>query len=257
MRILVVSDLHANPPALAAVREPFDVCLCLGDLVEYGPDPGPCLAWVRSTCAVTVRGNHDHGAAQEVDVQGLTGFRYLTMASRRATAGRLSDADRRFLADLPTSHMMTLGGKKFLLVHASPRDPLDEYVGADPAAWAARLGDLKVDYLLVGHTHLQFTLQVGSTTVVNPGSVGLQRDGDPRARYAVIEDGRVELKQVAYDVERTVAAVADSPLDPPAKQLLAEVYRVGRYVPLAPGLNGHVNGAVNGHVKAEAGAATG
>jgi putative phosphoesterase len=254
VRILVVSDLHANPPALAAVREPFDVCLCLGDLVEYGPDPGPCVEWARATCAVTVRGNHDHGAVQDVEVQGISGFRYLTMASRQATAAKLSDADRRFLADLPTSHMLTLGGKKFLLVHASPRDPLDEYVGADPAAWAVRLGGVKVDYLLVGHTHLQFSLQAGSTTVVNPGSVGLQRDGDPRARYAVIEDGKVELKQVEYDVEKVVAALVDSPLEPPAKRLLAEVYRAGKYVPFTPGANGHPNGAsANGHVKAGTG----
>ncbi len=244
MRILVVSDLHANPAALAAVREPFDVCLCLGDLVEYGPDPRPCLDWVRRVGAVTVRGNHDHGAAQGVDVQGASGFRYLTMATRRATAGKLSEADRRLLADLPMSRMLTLGGKRFLLVHASPRDPLDEYVPAEPEAWAARLAGLAVDYLLVGHTHVQFSFEAGRTTVVNPGSVGLQRDGDPQARYAVIEDGRVELKRVPYDVEATVAAVAaDEPLDPLAKQLLAEIYRVGRYVPVGtPGANGHANG---------------
>ena len=255
MRILVVSDLHANPSALAAVREPFDVCLCLGDLVEYGPDPGPCVEWARQTGAITVRGNHDHGAVQGVDIQGVSGFRYLTMATRRATAERLSDEDRRFLAALPTSRMLKLDGKRFLLVHASPRDPLDEYVGADPAAWEARLGGLHVDFLLVGHTHLQFSLQAGRTTVVNPGSVGLQRDGDPRARYAVIEDGRVELKQAAYDVEAAVAAVADSPIEPTAKKLLAEVYRIGRYVPLNG--NGHVNGnghgtPANGHAKSDA-----
>jgi putative phosphoesterase len=243
VRILVVSDLHANPAALAVVREPFDVCLCLGDLVEYGPDPGSCIEWVRKTGAITVRGNHDHGVAQDVDVQGVSGFRFLTMATRRATAARLSEADRRFLATLPTSAMLTLGGKRFLLVHASPRDPLDEYVAADPSAWAARLAGLNIDFLLVGHTHLQFALEVGRTTVVNPGSVGLQRDGDPRARYAVIEDGRVELKRVEYDVERAVAAAADSPIDPLAKRLLAEVYRIGRYTPLPAGVNGHVNGA--------------
>lgn len=246
MRILVVSDLHANPSALAAIREPFDVCLCLGDLVEYGPDPGACIDWVRRNEALTVRGNHDHGAVQDVEIYGATGFRYLTMATRRATAERLSAEDRRFLAALPTSRMLTLDGKRVLMVHASPRDPLDEYVGADPAAWEARLAGLSVDYLLVGHTHVQFELQVGKTTVVNPGSVGLQRDGDPRVRYAVIEDGRVELKQIEYDIEAAVEAVAASPIEPTAKKLLAEVYRVGRYVPL----NG--NGHVNGHARADA-----
>jgi putative phosphoesterase len=244
LRILVVSDLHANPAALAAIQEPFDVCLCLGDLIEYGPDPVACLDWVRQTGAITVRGNHDHGAAQEVETQGFSGFRYLTMATRQTTIPKLSPDDRRFLADLPTSRMLTLDGKRFLLVHASPRDPLDEYVPAEREAWAARLVGLKVDYLLVGHTHLQFSLEVGRTMVVNPGSVGLQRDGDPRARYAIIEDGRVELKRVEYDVEQTISAITDSPLDPLAKQLLAEVYRVGRYVPVTLNGNGvYLNGS--------------
>lgn len=244
MRILAVSDLHANPAALEAVREPFDVCLCLGDLVEYGVDPGPCLDWVRRAGAVAVRGNHDHGAAQGVAIQGVSGFRYLTMATRAATAARLSEADRRFLAELPTSRMLTLDGKRFLLVHASPRDPLDEYVPPDPAAWAARLSGLRVDYLLVGHTHVPFALEVGPTTVVNPGSVGLQRDGDPRARYAVIDGGRVELKAVEYDVERAVAALADAPIEPAARQLLADVYRAGRYNRSGPPVGGEpMNGS--------------
>ena len=248
MRILVVSDLHANPAALAAVREPFDACLCLGDLVEYGPEPGPCIEWVRRNRAVSVRGNHDHGAAQEVEVQGASGFRYLTMASRKATAKKLTAADRRFLADLPTSKMLTLGGLRFLLVHASPRDPLDEYVPPDSAAWAARIAGLHVDFVLAGHTHVPFVLQIGKTTVLNPGAVGLQRDGDPRARYAVIEDGKVELKAVEYDVEATVSAVLANGLDPMAKRMLADVYRVGKYVhpaelPAPPAKSPPVNGS--------------
>jgi putative phosphoesterase len=251
MRVLVVSDIHGNPAALEAIQEPFDVCLCLGDLVEYGPDPGPCIEWARQTGAICVRGNHDHGAAQNVDVFGATGFRYLTMATRKATLPKLSKADRRFLADLPTTRMLTLGGMRFLMVHASPRDPLDEYVPPDPAAWEARLIGIKADFVLVGHTHLPYKLRAGSTTVVNPGAVGLQRDGDPRARYAVIEDGKVELKRVEYDVEAAVAAIQAADLDLPAKQQLTDVYRQGRYV--YPGLNGtngqYKNGVyTNGHV---------
>ena len=230
MRVLVVSDLHANPAAIAAVREPFDACLCLGDLVEYGPDPGPCLDWVRANATATVRGNHDHGAAQRVQTVGASGFRYLTMVTRRLTVARLSPADRRFLADLPTSVMLTLGGLRFLLVHASPRDPLDEYVPHTAEAWAARLADVRADFVCVGHTHVPSVLPVNGTTVLNPGSVGLQRDGDPRASYAVVEDGRVELKRVEYDVEAAVRAVDESPLEPVAKQMLTDIYRTGRYV---------------------------
>jgi diadenosine tetraphosphatase ApaH/serine/threonine PP2A family protein phosphatase len=126
--------------------------------------------------------------------------------------------------------MLTLDGKRFLMVHATPRDPLDEYVPADPAAWAARIAGLKVDFVLAGHTHVPFKLQIGQTTVLNPGAIGLQRDGDPRARYAVIDNGKVEMKQVEYDVEATVSAIMANGLDPLAKRMLADVYRVGRYV---------------------------
>ncbi|MFO0852121.1 MAG: metallophosphoesterase family protein [Gemmataceae bacterium] len=259
MRILVVSDLHANPAALAAITEPFDACVCMGDLVEYGPDHGPVFDWVRKHVTVCVRGNHDHGAAQGVSVQGVSGFRYLTMATRETTARTLSAADRRFLADLPTMAMVTLGGLRFLVVHASPRDPLDEYVYPDPAAWEPRLKGFPVDFVCVGHTHTQYSLPVGRVTVVNPGSVGLSRDGDPRVRYAVIDDGKVELKQVAYDVDATVAAVGRTDLPLLAKSMLTDIYRGGRYVH-PPGLpvpvhkagtyrngNGHVNGNGNGH----------
>lgn len=230
MRILVISDLHANPAALDAIDEPFDACFCLGDLVEYGPEPDPCFAWVRKNVMACVRGNHDHGAAQNVAVQGVSGFRYLTMVSREWTLSNLQEEDRRFLVHLPTMRMLTLGGYRFLLVHASPRDPLDEYMPPDASAWATRIGSLPVDFVLVGHTHVQYQLSVGNITVVNPGSVGLPRDGDPRARYAIIEDGTVHLKQVPYDIDRTIAALRQTPLPLLAKQMLTDIYREGKYI---------------------------
>ena len=82
MRILVVSDIHANWAALSAISEPFDVCLCLGDLVDYGPDPLPCVRWAMEHATYAIRGNHDHGVAQDIPVTGESGFRYLTKATR-------------------------------------------------------------------------------------------------------------------------------------------------------------------------------
>lgn len=230
MRILLVSDIHANRAALDAITEPFDACLCMGDLVEYGPDPERALEWVRANATHTVRGNHDHGAAQNVEVHGVSGFRFLTMTTRKMTVDRLSAADRRFLADLPVSLMVTVGGLRFLLVHASPRDPLDEYVPTDAKTWADRVDGLAVDFVCVGHTHTQFALDTGKATVVNPGSIGLQRDGNPNGRYAIIEDGKVLLREVAYDVPRTLAGLAAADLDPLSKEMLKDVYRLGRYV---------------------------
>ncbi|MGL6096958.1 MAG: metallophosphoesterase family protein [Fimbriiglobus sp.] len=229
MRILLLSDIHANAAALAAIQEPHDVCLCLGDIVEYGPDNGPCIEWVRRHAHHAVRGNHDHGAAQNVAVAATSGFKYLTMVSRIATVAQLTATERRYLADLPTTIMLTLGEYRVMMVHASPRDPLDEYVPNDPAAWAARVAGLDVDFLFAGHTHTQLVMKVGRVTVVNPGSVGLQRDGDPRAKYAVIDNGTVELKQVPYNIDRTVAAMEAMKLDPKATHMFEDVYRHGKF----------------------------
>lgn len=235
MRALILSDIHGNAAALEAVAADaggpgqFDAVLNLGDLVDYGPDPACCVHWAMRHVTHGVRGNHDHGVAQGVEITGASGFRYLTMATRRHTINALSPEQRRHLATLPTSRLLKMDGKTVMLVHASPRDPMDEYVPPDAAAWAERLGSLSVDLLLVGHTHLPYQLTAGRTTVVNPGSVGLSRDGNPNARYAIFEDGTVTLKEVAYDTRRTLDAVAKAPLDPLAREMLGDVYRQGRY----------------------------
>lgn len=228
MRILLISDIHANWAALEAIRERYDLAICLGDVVEYGPQPTECIHWVQTHCAYTVRGNHDHGTVQRVGITASSGFRYLTQATRPFTIQCLSTDDRRYLAGLPTSLMITLMGKRFLLVHASPRDPMDEYVPTTEEDWAARLAGLNVDYLCVGHTHQQFTLQIGQTTVVNPGSVGLPRNGNPDVHYAIIDDGQVELKTIPYNLDATLAALDAAPIEDRAREMLREVYQNGR-----------------------------
>ncbi|HEY1380842.1 MAG TPA: metallophosphoesterase family protein [Gemmataceae bacterium] len=227
MRILLVADFHANWPALAAVREPHDVCLCLGDLVDYGCDPAPCVDWVRGHAAHTIRGNHDHGAAHDVPVVGGIGFKYLTGVTRPLTRARLGPDRLRFLADLPVTRTVSFDRRRYLLVHATPRDPLDEFAPPDPEFWARRLDGVRADVVCVGHTHVPYAFDVNGTLVVNPGSVGLPRDGDPRAAYAVIDGANVDLKRVEYPVEDAVRAVDESPLPEKAKEMLAAVYRTG------------------------------
>jgi putative phosphoesterase len=229
MRILLVADIHANWPALQAINEPHDVCLCLGDLVDYALDPAPCIAWARAHADHVVRGNHDHGVAQNVSVSGRNGFRYLTGVTRALTRERLSADDVRYLSRLPLSRMLTLDDSRFLLVHATPRDPLDEYAPADIDYWTRRLENVEADVVCVGHTHLPYVLEVGDRLVINPGSVGQPRDGDPRASYAIIEDYKVELKRIDYPVEETVRGVQESALPQQAKDMLVEVFRTGSY----------------------------
>lgn len=233
MRILVVSDIHANRAALEAVseqasREAFDACLFLGDLVDYGLEPKPCIEWVRENATHAIRGNHDHGAAQEVFIQGVNGYRYLTSVTRRVTCEQLSEDERSYLGALPITRYLTINDKRFLLVHATPRDPFDEYGPPDAEFWRRRLEGIDVDYVCVGHTHVPYQLRVGKTTVLNPGSVGLPRDGDPRASYAIITSEGVELKRVAYPIADTLRVLRDSGLPDLAKSQLADLYLTGK-----------------------------
>jgi putative phosphoesterase len=229
MRILVVSDIHGNWPALAAIDEPHDVCLCLGDLVDYGPDPAECVRWAMEHAHYAIRGNHDHGVAQGIPVEGEKGYRYLTRVSRPWVWDALGPDERRYLLQLPVTQRLTLGGKRFLLVHATPRDPLDEYLMKDPATWARRVQNIEADIVCVGHSHMQFNMLVdGGVVVLNPGSVGQPRDGDPRAAYAVIEGNKIELKRLDYPIEQTIARIEASPLPERAKQMLADCFRLGR-----------------------------
>jgi len=227
LRVLLISDLHGNWPALEAIDEPFDLCLCMGDLVDYGCQPAPVVEWVRRRAAACVRGNHDHMVAQNVQTNGVTGFRFLSGVTRPVARQRLDANSLQYLARLPVSKFLTIDRQTFMMVHATPRDPLDEYAPPDPELWKRRLEGVGADVVCVGHTHQPFVLQVGRTMVINPGSVGLPRDGDPRASYAIWDDGQVTMHRIEYAVERTVEAVEASAIPDLAKSLLAQVYRTG------------------------------
>jgi putative phosphoesterase len=226
-RVLLLADIHSNWPALQAINEPFDVCICLGDIVDYGLEPGPCIEWVRKNCKYTVRGNHDHGACQNVTINGAGGFKYLTGVTRPLTRQMLTEPDRRFLMEMPLTRTLTIDDIRYFLVHATPRDPMDEYAPADSEFWLRRLEQVEADIVCVGHTHMPFMLEVGNKLVINPGSVGLPRDGNPRVSYAVIEGRKIELKRIDYPVEATINVIRASALPDQAKELLIEVYRSG------------------------------
>src|SRR5207248_8765271 len=103
-----------------------------------------------------------------------------------------------------------------------------EYAPADVEFWTRRLQGVDADVVCVGHTHLPYVLEVGDKLVINPGSIGQPRDGDPRGAYAVVENRRVEIKRFEYPIEDTVRVVQESSLADPAKDLLAEVFRTGK-----------------------------
>jgi len=229
MRILLLADIHANWAALRTVlAEPHDVCVVLGDLVDYGPDPAPVVEWARHHAKHVIRGNHDHNAAQNVVNANGTGFRYLSNVTRQLSRDRLGEADLRYLSTLPVTRMVTFDEKRFFLVHATPRDPLDEYGPPEVEFWQRRLQQVEADVVCVGHTHIPYVLEVGNKLVINPGSVGQPRDGDPRASYAVLEGFSVELKRAEYPVEETVEGLHAANLPDDARDLLVTVLRTGR-----------------------------
>jgi diadenosine tetraphosphatase ApaH/serine/threonine PP2A family protein phosphatase len=120
----------------------------------------------------------------------------------------------------------------FTLVHATPRDPMDEYLRDDPQAWQLRTAHLSTDFLCVGHTHTPMHIQLPRLQVINPGSVGQPRDGDPRASYALIENGQVQFRRVEYDLDEAVAQLREAQLPPAVLKMAESVLRTGGRIPV-------------------------
>jgi len=227
MKILVLSDIHANLTALQAIQEDYDHLICLGDLVDYGPQPRECIEWVRQRVPRIVRGNHDNAVGHRVDCRCSEKFKPLSVATREYTWSVLNADETGYLARLPLTDRFELDGMRFLAVHATPSDPLFCYLAADEKLWAHEVAAVQADFILVGHTHRPFVLKCGQKSVLNPGSVGQPRDGDPCASYALIRDSHVELKRVEYPVEATIAALMQTGLAGQAVSQLAHVLRTG------------------------------
>lgn len=234
MKILLLADIHANWPALRAIDESFDVCLFSGDLVDYATDPVPCIQWSRENVHSGVRGNHDHAVAQQIPVKKNSGLSRLAAFTRVQHREVLESPHLKYLARLPVTRKVDLDGLVFFLVHATPRDPFDEYLKEDREAWLARLEGVQADFVCVGHSHMPFAIDLEGTTVINPGSVGQPRDGDPRASYCVIEDGRVSLRRAEYDIGETVDHMASAGMPEDALQIGEHFLKTGgRLLPWA------------------------
>ena len=202
MTVALLSDVHANLVALEAVLAELpavDAIWVMGDTVGYGPDPADTLARLRERRASLVAGNHDRAAATG---EGLELFNPVARTAAVMHLAWLGDEDRDVLAALPLTRDPAPG---YTICHGSPRDPLWEYVFDARAASFAMAG-LAVARCCVGHTHVPATFRTGDgKTMINPGSVGQPRDGDPRAAYALLEpeSGAVQFKRVAYDIAET------------------------------------------------------
>ncbi|GAB3670338.1 metallophosphoesterase family protein [Halopiger thermotolerans] len=208
---LIVSDVHANAPALEAVldAEPDrDAVVFLGDAVDNGPHPeAVCERLCGLDLAAAVRGNHDRDVLRAADPAALRDDPHADW--KEWTYARLSEESREFLTDLDRTTSMAFGDRAVRLHHGDFPRP-DDYDGVwstrstpadDRVLFETVAATFDEDVIVHGHSHYPYEATVAGTTFVNPGSVGLQRPGWPvdRARYAVFEDGAFDLRSVPYD----------------------------------------------------------
>jgi putative phosphoesterase len=229
VRLLIVSDLHANVSALERVVEHADAVAVLGDLVDYGPDPEATIAWVRRNATYAVRGNHDEAVASGAPTGASERLVDVAEESATWTRARLGDADRHFLGSLPLRAEFSFAGTTFAAVHAAPSDPLRPYLRPDTPdeRWQSELASVQAEWLLVGHTHLPFMRRFGLQTVLNPGSVGQPRDGIPLASYMIWEDGDVFLIRRRYAVDDVVRRLRDVDFSAAGRERLSSLLQTG------------------------------
>jgi predicted phosphodiesterase len=238
MRYLILSDIHANltalDTALEAAKGQWDKTVCLGDLVGYGPDPNEVIDRVRALGALTIRGNHDKAVSGQADPEE---FNPMARNAVLWTRERLRAENLDYIEKLPKGPVAEGG---FNMVHGAFHDE-DEYVFAPEQALDGLLS-APTPAVFFGHTHIQggFTLRgedIGvlrfkpttgklsstlaiepdMTYLLNPGSIGQPRDGDPRAAFAIadMEKQSVEFWRIPYDIENVQKRMAENGLPEP------------------------------------------
>jgi putative phosphoesterase len=217
LRLLVVSDIHSNHTALQGVLDdaaPWDQCICVGDIVGYGPDPNECIGALRDNVFKCILGNHDHEVitGDASPLEGAPGnFCFNPRAARAIDINRglLTSTSRAYLEGLPTSLRIKIDSVNIAVYHGSPRAPLSEYIMPKEAKMRAAqlITESDCNLLVLGHIHKPYAIEHGDTLLLNPGSVGQPRDGDSRASYAIIEITRGRIKpqihRVKYAIDRT------------------------------------------------------
>jgi predicted phosphodiesterase len=218
MEVAIIADVHSNLPALEAVLkevEGLDVFSC-GDVVGYNPFPNESVEIFRKKRIKGLMGNHDYAV-----ISGDTNwFNTDAALSIEWTEKVIEKENLEYLSSLPKA----FESESFIAFHGSPRDPLYEYVysGYSDETFNSFLGDARA--LILAHTHLPFVKKLKKGIVINPGSVGQPRDGDPRASYATLdtEKNTVRMCKVSYDVERVVEEIIRKDLP---KELAERLYK--------------------------------
>lgn len=219
MRIAVFSDVHANLPAMEAVRDHiatggYDQVYCLGDLGGYASQPNEVQEVIMEMGCPTILGNYDEGVGFNGDDCGCHYRKPFDIEMSNTsfiwTRDNTSDENKAWLRNLPREIRFEVEGLRVLLCHGSPRSTT-EYLFVDRSDGFLRQftpggsHDAQADVIVFGHTHVPFHREVDGVHFINTGSVGRPKDGDPRAGYSVltIQNKGVEFEQVRveYDVE--------------------------------------------------------
>lgn len=253
MKVLIISDIHGNYDALKSVLEStsFDEVIVLGDLVDYGPDPELVVDVVKElNPKLVIRGNHDQAVAYGVDCRCRDDIHDLSVYTRvNISLTKLSGGQINYLRQLPVKGVVELPAVgTTLVVHASPRNPLygyvfpwfsdSEVVKELQPSWRLGVGDrtlsdeLPYRMYLMGHTHYPLVRRLANAVVLNPGSVGQPRDGDPRASAIVLDarggDLRIDVIRVNYDVNNVVRKLGELIKDSTYLLRLVNILRSGR-----------------------------
>lgn len=228
MRYAILGDIHGNLEALTAVVETaragtIDRFLSVGDIVGYNPNPRECMEILSDLDTLVVRGNHDDYAAR---TEALTGFNPVAAAAILWTRDQLSDEDRAYLAGLELVQTV----EDFTIVHATLDRPDDWGYILDRHAAEASFVHQEPTLCFFGHTHVplvfqhsgsvkggfyrRIRIQQGAQYLINVGSVGQPRDGDPRAAFVIYDTDEqiVELQRVPYDIELTQRKIRENGL---------------------------------------------
>jgi predicted phosphodiesterase len=244
MKTLIISDVHGNWPALQAVLEAesnFDQVICLGDLVNYGPQPAECVSWAMGLgpANILIQGNHDRAFSLLKPVCSPIDPPFAE-AMQAATNELVTAKMKAFLAGLPPALEFSRGMTKCAALHAELTEWRLSYTDEMNPQWPWESdiivrGHPDALFLLVGHpdvmffagAHVPFKVHWASTLTINPGSVGCPLDGDPRAAYAVWDGTDITIHRVEYDVEETIAASGRLKLDSELKKYFAHGLRTG------------------------------
>ncbi len=211
--IAIISDIHGNLPALKAVlkdMQDVELIICAGDLVGYNPYPNEVIQEVKMRKIVCIRGNHDRAVIYD-DYSYMNEYAAIAAIWTRKN---LSKANTEYLLSLKDNIEFDYHGKMIAVHHGAPFDE-DFYIFPEDATEDLLNYD-NSDILILGHTHVPFIKNFGQRYIVNPGSVGQPRDGDPRASYitADVDNLKFTLRRVKYDIDEVVNRIREENLPP-------------------------------------------